>query len=686
MAVCCRHRGFYRRHRKRKCCSIECAARIQATERTRVAVRCVQIAGAIVGRVGEQVVAELRSPPLSLASQQERRGSSLRQLLEDLGPVWVKVGQLLANRADLVPPAYAEALESLQTNVRGFPDTAARRLLEAELDAPIGDIFASLSPYAFARASIAQVYKGILRNESHPVAVKVQRPGLESQVRLDYRVALALAPLVHRIFSLPQDPTELVHEIFQTAATEIDFHQELVNAQRFRSAVRGHSNVVVPRVRPEFSTQKVLITEFIDGDELSKIKGTQLSKRIVQIGIPCTLTQVLEAGFYHADPHAGNLLCTRHGQKLCYLDFGSMGEIPTGASKSLVRAVVHFVNKEMDKLAGDLQALGFLPHASSAMQQRKVAAAVTRTLSRSTRSGLSNLSFGRFAADLASASASIGFRVPRAYFLLVKALATLEGIALQADPSFQMFPAVYPWISLRLLTDGDPTLRETLSELLYKDGEFQYVRFESLIRAASIGSVPDSVYWERPFEIVPNGQTGDGDVSTSESGIDEQAIRERRVAYLRTGMIFFLSSEFAFVREALLDELARCMLHGAVQRLRSITRGSLSWLSNERDKRAVAGLQHLAITVCDMLPAQSAAYEPILQGAIDDGDSRSLSIRRIAANVAWVVATLPPGDLLEAYRELSDDAKATAWQLPRTLFQKMQYHLAQRSPTVQASS
>lgn len=296
--------------------------------------------------------------------------------------------------------------------------------------------------------------------------------------------------------------------------------------------------VYVPQMLLEWTTAKILVMEWVDGVKLrsgiASQQGTTLGSKedlkLVDVGVRCSLEQMLEEGFYHADPHPGNLMKMQNGL-LCYIDFGMMGQINKQTQQALIRATLHLVNREFEALAEDFISLGMLPTGSD---RSKIIPALTEVFQMAMASGMNNLSFGDFSEKLGTTMYRYQFQIPPYYTLLVRSLTVLEGIALSSDPSYKVLGAAYPWVARRLLTDRSPELRDTLRALLYKSGRFQFSRLEALLLEAI----------KSPGKIESFNSKNNPDAEF------ELQLKSRPLQFL-------LKDEGRFVREILLEEIAK---------------------------------------------------------------------------------------------------------------------------------
>ena len=273
--------------------------------------------------------------------------AALRETLVSLGAFFVKVGQALASRPDLLPPAFTRELEKLQDRIPPFSDDAARSLIAAELGVASPDaIFSSLTPTPVAAASLGQVYRGVVRSTGQIVAVKVQRPGVASAVARDAFLLRGAASFLRSVRRVNTDLPALVDEWVASLFRELDYRREAEAGTEFKRLYGELEGVYVPSMLPELTTRRVLVMEWVDGTRLRSagdvVEGGNSSGNgapfastpanaaadlaLVDVGVRCSLEQMLECGFFHSDPHPGNLLRTRDG-KLAYLDFGMTGSV-----------------------------------------------------------------------------------------------------------------------------------------------------------------------------------------------------------------------------------------------------------------------------------------------------------------------------------------------------------------------
>ncbi|TYJ32867.1 hypothetical protein E1A91_A05G065600v1 [Gossypium mustelinum] len=315
----------------------------------------------------------------------KERASKFRETLIRLGPFYVKIGQALSTRPDILPPVYCQELAKLQDQIPPFPTHVAIKSIENELGIPVSEIFADISPEPIAAASIGQVYKAHLHS-GELVAVKVQRPGISLLLTLDALLFHMIGGQLKRFAKAHKDLLVAVNEMVRHMFDEIDYILEARNAERFASLysdciihgqtcnqnskdgitnkTKNASGIKVPKIYWDLTRKAVLTMEWLDGikltDETALKKACLNQRQLIDQGVYCSLRQLLEVGFFHADPHPGNLFATSSGS-LAYLDFGMMGDIPRHYRVGLIQVLVHFVNRDSLGLANDFLSLGFIP-------------------------------------------------------------------------------------------------------------------------------------------------------------------------------------------------------------------------------------------------------------------------------------------------------------------------------------
>ena len=423
----------------------------------------------------------------SLNDQQRARARAreFANLLVDLGPAFIKAGQALSTRPDIIPPVLLEELAQLQDQLPGFDSALAMACIEDDLGAPVDDIYESLEREPISAASLGQVHRGVLKNGQR-VAVKVQRPGLREQITLDLYIVRNIAAWLNtNVGLIRSDLVALIDELGRRVFEEMDYLNEASNAERFSELHRHNPRIAVPLIFKEATSRRVLTMEWIDGVKLTNLEAVrQLGidpDDMVEVGVSCSLQQLLEHGFFHADPHPGNLLALEDG-RLCYLDFGMMSEVTRESRTGLIQAVVHLVNRNFGKLSKDFVSLGFL---AEDVNLEPIVPAFETVFSQALEAGVSRMDFKAVTDDLSGVMYKFPFRVPPYYALIIRSLVTLEGIALSVDPDFKILGAAYPYFARRLMEDPDPQLRLSLREMLFDGDIFRWARLENLVASAA---------------------------------------------------------------------------------------------------------------------------------------------------------------------------------------------------------
>lgn len=428
----------------------------------------------------------LRKPRLARA-----RAREAADLVASLGPAFIKAGQALSTRPDIVPPLLLEELAQLQDQLPGFDSELAMACIEEDLGAPVGEVFAELERDPISAASLGQVHRGRLHSGER-VAVKVQRPGLREQITLDLYIVRNLAGWLNRnVRLIRSDLVALIDELGTRVFEEMDYLNEASNAERFAQLHAHNPRIAVPRIHRQATSRRVLTMEWIDGVKLTNLEAVRElgidPDDLVQVGVNCSLQQLLEHGFFHADPHPGNLLALPDG-RLAYLDFGMMSAVSREARTGLIQAVVHLVNRNFGKLSKDFVNLGFL---AEDVNLAPIVPAFEGVFGQALEMGVSRMDFKAVTDDLSGVMYRFPFRVPPYYALIIRSLVTLEGIALSVDPDFKILGAAYPYFARRLMEDPDPSLRQSLKEMLFDGEVFRWQRLDNLIASAAQGSQLD---------------------------------------------------------------------------------------------------------------------------------------------------------------------------------------------------
>ena len=374
------------------------------------------------------------------------RAERARLALQELGPTFIKLGQMLSMRPDLITPEFAEEFKKLQDMVPPCDFEEVKGVLEEELKAPLETRFSRFDPLPIAAASLAQVHKAELKNE--PVAVKVQRPGIRRVIETDIDILLQIAGIAKRRLGdeAPFDPVGIVNEFAKSIYRELDFTREANNMLRFAQNFQNDPTVYVPKVYRELTTGRVLTMEFVDGIKISDVERFEslgLDRRTVALnGAKAVLKEVFEHGFFHADPHPGNIFVIE-GNVIVPVDFGMVGRLTPEEMESLGRLLAGMVYKDAGLIVRTLYQLGMLEETRDTDELKRD---ISDFLDRYYKRPLYQLDMRAIMDELMWIVRSHRVKVPSSYTLMLRALVTMEGVGRLLDPQFDMFALAKPYV------------------------------------------------------------------------------------------------------------------------------------------------------------------------------------------------------------------------------------------------
>jgi aarF domain-containing kinase len=491
------------------------------------------------------------------------RAAQLRRTIVSLGPFFIKLGQALSIRPDILSPRAMVELQQLCDKVPSFPSDLAFATICEELDVnSVGEVFSEITPEPVAAASLGQVYKATLRSTGDEVAVKVQRPFVLETVSLDLYLArqlgIGLRNFAPSFVTERLDVIDLLDEFAGRFYGELDYVLECENGERVREDMKNLPRVLIPKNYPEVTTRRVHVAEWVDGEKLSQSTADDVAE-LVNLGVVTYLTQLLDTGFFHADPHPGNMLRAPDG-RLVILDFGLMTEVTDDQRYGMIEAIAHLIHRDYDRIGDDFVNLDFIPEGTDV---RPIVPALARVFDAALAGGGAKaINFNDLAADLAEITFTFPFRIPPYFALVIRAIGVLEGIALVGDPGFAIVDEAYPYISRRLLTDTSPRLRAALKYMVYGQSErFDVDRVIDMLgaleRFAAVKKLAD-----RDVDIVLT-ERSTGLVREADAPILDRSIVPQDEDAARDALAFFFGEDGEVFREFLLDELVKSIDAGA---------------------------------------------------------------------------------------------------------------------------
>ena len=394
------------------------------------------------------------------AKRAERRRQQaiwIRDTLLDLGPTFIKVGQLFSTRADLFPSEYVEELSKLQDKVPAFSYDQSKALIEADLGKPIQELYRSFDPIPIAAASLGQVHRAQLHS-GEEVVVKVQRPGLVKLFKIDLAILKGITRYFqnHPDWGRGRDWLGIYDECCKILYEEIDYLNEGRNADTFRRNFRGEDWVKVPRVYWRYTSPRILTLEYVPGIKISHYEALEAAgldrRHLAQLGAQAYLHQLLNNGFFHADPHPGNIAVKPDGSLIFY-DFGMMGQVMPITREKLMQTFFGIAQKDADQVVKSLVALGAL---SPTDDMGPVRRSIQFMLDNFMDKPFEAQSVTAISDDLYEIAYGQPFRFPATFTFVMRAFSTLEGVGKGLDPEFNFMEVAKPF-AMQLMTNGNPS-------------------------------------------------------------------------------------------------------------------------------------------------------------------------------------------------------------------------------------
>lgn len=387
------------------------------------------------------------------AARRKTQAVWIRNTLLDLGPTFIKVGQLFSTRADIFPGEYVEELAKLQDKVPAFSYEQVEATIEKELGKKIPELFHNFEPIPLAAASLGQVHKAVLHT-GESVVVKVQRPGLKKLFEIDLQILKGITRYFqnHPKWGRGRDWLGIYEECCRILWEEIDYLNEGRNADTFRRNFRGYDWVNVPRIYWRYATSKILTLEYLPGIKISQYEALEAAgldrKAIARQGAQAYLLQLLNSGFFHADPHPGNIAISASGALIFY-DFGMMGRIKSNVREGLMQTLFGIAQKDGDRVVQCLIDLGAIAPTDDMGPVRR---SVQYMLDHFMDKPFENQSVAAISDDLYEIAYNQPFRFPATFTFVMRAFSTLEGVGKGLDPEFNFMEVAQPY-AMQLITD-----------------------------------------------------------------------------------------------------------------------------------------------------------------------------------------------------------------------------------------
>lgn len=399
----------------------------------------------------------------------------LRTAFSELGPSFIKLAQILSSRPDLITKSYADEFKKLQDNVPPFPADEAKKIIETELNVSLKDIFAEFDVIPAAAASIAQVHNATLKT-GEKVIVKIQRPGIREQIETDIAILGTIARLMTR--HIPEsrifNPEGIVDEFARTVKKELDFNAEARNAQRFKRNFAGNSGICIPSVYTDILSEKIIVMDRLEGVRIDDIDGiesldidrSELAKR----GVTAYFKMIFEDGFFHADPHPGNVFALPDG-RIGLMDFGIVGHLTSDVMENIASAFLAFFNRDYNKLVNQYIELGLTEEdIDIEIFKKKFKQDLVDICEPLYTMTLAEVNFAEYLQILAHLAMKHGLKIPSDLLAMNKTLLILDNIGRQLDPAFNFMTTAEPYAARLVKRRFSPQrmvdkARENLSDI-----------------------------------------------------------------------------------------------------------------------------------------------------------------------------------------------------------------------------
>ena len=396
--------------------------------------------------------------------QKKRRARWLVRKMLELGPTFIKIGQALSTRADLIPLEYVQEFSQLQDNVPPFGSEKAIAVIEQELGKSIYTLFREFATTPLAAASLGQVHRATLHTGEY-VVVKVQRPGLDRLFNLDFEILHRLVRIINRFSKTMRkyNLEAIYQEFFELLFQEIDYINEGKNADRFRENFQQYHKVKAPQVFWQYTTRKVLTLEYLPGikiDDRASLEANKIDPdSVIKLGITCYLKQLLEDGFFQSDPHPGNMAVSGQGDIIFY-DFGTMAEVKAIAQDQMVKTFFAVLKQDTNEVVETLVYMGLIEPSADMTPIKKMVSFLLREFR---DKPIDVRAFEQLTDELYVMFEQQPFRLPPQMTFIIKSLTTLDGIARALDPQYNLLAAAQPFLRSIALSQSKTNLLTTVA-------------------------------------------------------------------------------------------------------------------------------------------------------------------------------------------------------------------------------
>ncbi|ARV06305.1 hypothetical protein BTO04_06130 [Polaribacter sp. SA4-10] len=391
----------------------------------------------------------LKDHPDTQKSLSYSKYERIRMVLEELGPTYIKLGQIFSNREDLLPPDLIKELKKLQDKVPETNHFNINEAIEKELNITVSEHFEYINPLPLAAGSLAQVHKAKLLT-GEEVVLKIQRPNIVKIIEADILVMTQVAKSLekHSIQAKAYQPLQIVSSFEKSIREELRFLREINNMKRFAKNFQGNTVIYVPKVYLSLCTDKLICMEFIDGIKVSEngiLNSSNIDPVIIaKVGVDLYLKQVLDFGFFHADPHPGNIFILPKTKQICFIDFGMMGTIMPKDKDYLGDFLLYFMQKNVKKIISVLEKIAVKIEISD---YKKLEYDIYELIEGVSNTSIQNIKLGDVLSNFKSVLYENKIVVPHYLYMLIRALIIIEGVGLKLDPEFNITDNLQPYIS-----------------------------------------------------------------------------------------------------------------------------------------------------------------------------------------------------------------------------------------------